>query len=152
MSVITIAMARVIETGPDSVWRALTQPSNLFRWDERLLESLDAVEGYPAVGSVARWRYRLGAVPVVLEERPIRVEEGTRLDVRVALGMFNFAVSHALAAEEPHRTRLVVKLGTRNSVAVVGGTMDRFDVRRVAAEFVDSRIRALQKWCENQRA
>jgi hypothetical protein len=32
----------------------------------------------------------------------------------------------------------------------VGGTIDRFDVRRMAAEYVDTKLRAVQQWCENR--
>jgi hypothetical protein len=34
-------------------------------------------------------------------------------------------------------------------VPVVGGELDRFDVRRLAAEMVDRNLRSIQKWCEN---
>jgi len=37
-----------------------------------------------------------------------------------------------------------------NSLPVVGGLLDRFAVRRLAAGIVDTKLRSLQKWCENQ--
>ena len=39
-------------------------------------------------------------------------------------------------------------LAAGNSIAVVGGMVDRFDVRRLAAEYVDGKLRGLRAWCE----
>jgi hypothetical protein len=41
-------------------------------------------------------------------------------------------------------------LVAENSIPIVGGLLDRFAVRRLAAQIVDSKLRSLQKWCENQ--
>ena len=38
---ISIALSTAIGAGRETVWRALTQPSELIRWDERIQESLD---------------------------------------------------------------------------------------------------------------
>jgi hypothetical protein len=147
--VISIALSTAIGAGRETVWRALTDPSELIRWDERILESQGAIEGYPSVGSCARWRYRLGNVPVMLSERPLLVCAPERLDVEIELGLFRFSVSYGVGREDADRTKLLVKLATGNSVPLVGGALDRFDVRRAASDFLDLRLRALQKWCEN---
>ncbi len=147
--VISIALSTAIGAGREVVWRALTQPSELIRWDERILESLGPIEDYLSIGSCARWRYQLGGVPVILEERPTLVAEPERFDLDIDLGLFQFSIFYGLGREEADRTKLLIKLATQNSVSVVGGALDRFDVRRAAAEFIDVRLRALQKWCEN---
>ena len=59
-------MSVVINANRPSVWRALTTPSELIRWDDRLLELLESAEGYPSPGQHIRWRYRLGTVRVVM--------------------------------------------------------------------------------------
>jgi hypothetical protein len=150
--VITIAMSTVIAAGRGDVWRALTSPAQLIRWDERLIELLEPADGYPQVGQRVRWRYRLGRIPVVLRDRPFEVKPPERLQCSVSLGLLRFTTAYTLGVETggPDRTKLALRLATPNSVPVVGGAMDRFDVRRAAAEFVDARLRALQKWCENQ--
>ncbi len=51
--------------------------------------------------------------------------------------------------EAPERTRLSLRVVASNSAPVVGGTMDRFAIRRLSAELIDTRLRAVQKWCEN---
>jgi hypothetical protein len=49
----------------------------------------------------------------------------------------------------PDRTRLSLRVVASNSTPVVGGSMDRFEIRRLSTELIDSRLRAVQKWCEN---
>jgi hypothetical protein len=68
------------------------------------------------------------------------------------MGLFRFDETFTLGAEigDPERTRLHLKLIAANSVPVVGGLLDRFAVRRLAAELVDRKLRSIQKWCENQ--
>jgi len=153
--VITIALSTVIGAERERVWRALTRPAERIRWDERLVERLDPASGDPAPGQRMRWRYRLGAICVELLERPLQVRAPERLHCEQALGLFRFSVIYTLGVESglpdrtSDRTKLSLRLTTPNSVAVVGGTLDRFHVRRVASEFLDSQLRGLQKWCES---
>jgi len=149
--VITVAMSTSIGATRDRVWRALTHPQELIRWDDRIESLVDPVERYPSVGSAVRWRYRLGSVSVVLRERPREVVPLERLASAVAMGLFRFDETFTLAEEsgDPRQTRLTLKLVARNSLPVVGGLLDRFAVRRLASSFVDTRLRAVQKWCEN---
>ena len=152
---ITIALSTVIGAERERVLRALTRPTERIRWDERLVELLEPSAGDPRPGQVLRWRYRLGAISVELHERPLEVRPPERLHCEEALGLFRFSVIYALGVESgapdraADRTKLSLRLATANSVAVVGGTLDRFDVRRVASEFLDAQLRALQKWCES---
>ncbi len=150
---ITIAMSTVVGAERESVWHSLTSPHEIIRWDERLVELLEPANGYPNPGSEARWRYRLGAVPVVLSDRPLETSPFEFLRSSLAVGLLRFSATHTLGVEEgdPERTKLALKLVASNSVPVVGGALDRFDVRRIASEFVDGRLRAVQKWCETTR-
>jgi hypothetical protein len=152
--VITTAMSTVIGAGRSRVWRALTEASEVVRWDEHVLELLEPPGEYPRVGRQVHWRYRLGAVPIVLHECPLEVIPDARLRSSVALGLFRFDETFQLATEpgERERTRLSLKLVAGNSLPVVGGMLDRFAVRRLASEFVDTKLRALQRWCERPAA
>jgi uncharacterized protein YndB with AHSA1/START domain len=145
-------MSTVIGSARSRVWRALTAPGEMIRWDERAVALLDPADDYPAVGRAVRWRYRVGTVPVVLHDRPLEVVAGQRLRSRIDLGLFHFDGTYALADEpgSPDRTRVTLKLVAENSVPVVGGLLDRFGVRRIGAQLADSRLRQLQKWCENR--
>ena len=82
-----------------------------------------------------------------MRDRPLEVVTGRKLRSAVALGLFHFEQSWTLA-DESDATRLGVHLAAGNSIAVVGGVVDRFDVRRLAAEYVDAKLRCLRRWCE----
>lgn len=145
-------MSTTIDSSRERVWRALTRPGELIRWDERLVELLDPAEDYPSVGRGVRWRYRLGTVPVVLRDNPQEVVPSERLRSSLAVGLFRLDETYSLGSEsgQPERTRLTLKLVSTSSVPVVGGLLDRFAVRRLVADFADNRIRSIQKWCENR--
>jgi uncharacterized protein YndB with AHSA1/START domain len=149
--VITTAMSTVIGADRARVWRALTQAAEVVRWDERVLELVEPAGEYPQVGRKVRWRYRLGAIPMLLHECPLEVIPDARLRSSVALGLFHFDETFQLAKEpgDALRTRLTLKLVAGNSIPVVGGVLDRFAVRRLANEFIDAKLRAVQKWCES---
>jgi hypothetical protein len=148
--VITIAMSALIGAPRKRVWRALTVPEEIIRWDERLLSLTAAAPEHPRVGESVRWRCRLGSVAVDLVERPIEVVSCQRLLSEISLGLFRFEETCGLADEagDESRTRLSLRLVASNSVPLVGGLLDRFEVRQLATTMVDSKLKALQRWCE----
>jgi uncharacterized protein YndB with AHSA1/START domain len=150
--VITVAMATTVSADRARVWRALTDPAELVRWDESLISLVESSDDYPREGQKVRWRYRLGTTTVVLRNELLEVIPGERLRSATAMGLFRFDETFTLSAEagETERTRLRHKLVAANSLPVVGGLLDRFAVRRLASRIVDSKLRSLQKWCENQ--
>ena len=144
-------MSTLITAERNRVWRALTTPSELIRWDDQLLELLDQVPDYPQLGQQVRWRCRIGSVPIVVHQTIQDVHPGERLQSAISRGVFCFDEIYTLA-DEPElgdRTRLSLRVVASNSTPVVGGTIDRFAIRRLSAELIDSRLRAVQKWCEN---
>lgn len=144
-------MSTGVSAARERVWRALTVPDELIRWDEKIVSLLDPADGYPQRGRPVRWRYRIGTIPVMLRNSPVEVVPNERLRTESSLGLFRFDETYTLGADgdDPHRTRLHLKLSAANTLAVVGGMLDRFAVRRVGAELVDRKLRAIQKWCEN---
>jgi len=151
--VITTAMSAAIGANRARVWRAITDLAERIRWDEQMLALLEPVESYPQVGQQVSWRYRLGTVSVVYHDRPTEVVPQERLRSRVHLGLFHFDQTWSLVSEisksDIERTRLGLQLSTDNSIPVIGGSIDRFGVRQIAVEYVDGRLRSLQKWCES---
>ena len=144
-------MSIAVSAARNRVWRALTVPDELIRWDEKIVSLLDPPDGYPREGQQIRWRYRVGTIPVMLRNSPIEVIPNERLRTATALGLFHFDETFTLGteADDPERTRLQLKLSAANSLAVVGGLLDRFTIRRVGSELVDRKLRSIQKWCEN---
>jgi uncharacterized protein YndB with AHSA1/START domain len=152
--VISAAMTAVVERDRARVWQAITRPAELIRWDDALVELLEPVAPYPQVGRPLRWRCRMGSVSVVLHDVPLEVAPPERLRSAVTLGLFRFDQVWTLAPEPgaPARTRLRLRVCADNAIPVVGGVVDRFAVRRLACEYADARLRALQRWCEAARA
>lgn len=145
-------MSKVIRSPRSRVWRALTSPDELLRWDDRLLSLEDSSPDYPAPGSGARWRCRVGSVPVALHGDPLEVVPATRLRSAVRLGSFRFEETWTLVDEALDATRLSLRLTAESSVPVFGGALDRFDVRRFSAERVDETLSRLQRWLEEERS
>jgi hypothetical protein len=144
-------MSTLITAERDRIWRALTTPSELIRWDDQLVDLLDPAPDYPKLGQQVRWRYRIGSVPIVVHQTIQEVQPGARLHSEISRGVFCFDETYTLADEVtlPERTRLSLRVVASNSTPVVGGSIDRFEIRRLSAELIDSRLRAVQKWCEN---
>ena len=131
---ITIAMATVIGAEHSRVWRALTDPTELVAWDERLLAPVDEPGNYPFSGQHLRWRYRMGKVQLVMHDRPLEVVAGERLRRAISLGSMRYEQTFSLQPELPaeaggeRRTRLGMKVVASNSIPVMGDVVDRFEV------------------------
>ena len=150
LRLITLAMSVRIDAHRERVWRALTVPSELVSWNEQLLSAIDKPDAYPSVGHALRWSYLLGSVQVVMHERPIEIVPPERLCTTLRVGSLRFEQTFTLRCEasELPRTRLGMKLVTANSVPVVDDVLDRFDVRKLAADSIDRSLRSVQRWCQ----
>ena len=86
---------------------------------------------------------------VVLHEQPREISEYERLTSSLRVGSLRFEQTYTLTQEsnDPVRTRLAMKLVTTSSVPVIDDVVDRFDVRRLAAERIDETLRSVQQWC-----
>ncbi len=148
---ITTALSAVIVAARAKVWHAIVDPRQVIRWDEPKLALLEPAHASPHVGQHVRWRYHLGAIPVVYHERTVEVVPEQRLRSTIAMGLFRFQQTWSLVDEngDPQRTRLGLRLTAANAIPVVSGLVDRFSVRRLSAEYIDTKLHALQEWCEN---
>jgi uncharacterized protein YndB with AHSA1/START domain len=73
----TIEVTAEISAPVARVWRALTNPDEVVRWDTTVDASLDAPVDYPQPGQHVRWRCR--NTTELLHDRPLVVEPGRRL-------------------------------------------------------------------------
>jgi uncharacterized protein YndB with AHSA1/START domain len=143
-------MSVVIESGRQRVWRALTEPDEVVAWDGRMLSAVDAPCDYPFEGQHVRWRYRLGSVQVVLHDRPREIAPIKRLSSTLSVASLRYEQTYTLSEEQddPSRTRLGMKLVATSQVAVIGEVIDRFGVRKLAAERIDETLRSVKLWCQ----
>jgi len=150
---ITIAMRVSIAAEVGRVWSALTDPNELISWDSSLLSAIDPLAGYPSCDRVMRWRYRLKGVQVVLHDRPREIVPLKKLHSTMSMGSLRYEQTYSLASENVDSeakpmTQLGLKLIAANAVPVLGATIDRFEMRRLATERVDEMMRGIQRWCE----
>jgi uncharacterized protein YndB with AHSA1/START domain len=142
-------MSVLIDSDRSRVWRALTEPDEVVGWDERMLAAVDKPSGYPFAGQHIRWRYRLGSVQVVMHERPREIEPQQRYSSVRSVGSFRFEQTYTLTDEpdDSPRTRLGMKVVATSQVPVIGEVIDRFGVRKLAAERIDETLRSVKQWC-----
>ena len=149
-------MSATIAADPRRVWRALTSPEECVTWDDQCLGLVPSDTDHLEVGQVTRWRYKLGNVPLVMQETPVEVAAPRKLHTKVSLGSLRFEQTYTLALEhdpsidgDPPTTRLGMRIVASNAVPILGGVVDRFEVRRMTVDRVDANLRAITKWCEN---
>lgn len=144
-------MSTIIGADRQRVWSALTDPSEVVRWDESIVAAIDCPPSYPFEGQHVRWRFRLGSTQVVLHDRPREVIAQRRLRSTLSMGSLRFDQTYALFPEprSPARTRLSMKIVASSSVPVAGAVVDRFEMRYIAVERIDATLHSVQKWCEN---
>jgi uncharacterized protein YndB with AHSA1/START domain len=98
-----------------------------------------------------RWRFRLGGVPLVMQDEVMTVNRHDRLSSRISIGSIHFDQTLTLHTEDDEtgpRTRLGMKLVAGNSIAVIGEVVSRLDVQKIVIEYVDTTLRQVQKYCE----
>jgi hypothetical protein len=126
------------------VWRVLTSPAVSARWRPTPDGWLAPPPERIAHGEPLRFRARLRCVPVAGELRVLEVLPG-RARVQVRLGLFAFEARFSLGPEPgvDGAARVGLLLACANRVALVGGSLDRFEVRRLASEIAEQTLAAL---------
>lgn len=130
------------------IWRALTLPSEVIQWDTGVVEPLDVPPEYPKAGQRARWRYRLGPIPLVLYDEPNEVlpEETFRSSIR--LGPFHFDETYRIASQAARRSELTAELSVASAVPLVGALLARLVGYPLARATVRTSLRSIKRHCE----
>lgn len=155
---ITVGLSTTIGAPIDRVWQALTDPSERIVWDERILGEVSLAPRTTRTAAAAnnvpkhtRWRFRLGVVPLVMQDVVSEANPNERLVSRISIGSMHFDQTLTLHREDDEsgpRTRLSMKLVARSQIAVVGDVVQRNDVQKIVIEYVDATLRQVQKHCE----
>jgi uncharacterized protein YndB with AHSA1/START domain len=146
--VITVTMSAVIAADRRRVWSALTRPEQIVAWSPVRTAALAVPAEHPEPNRPARWRCRLRGVPMTLVERPLEVVPAERLRSELRLSLVRVEETVGLADEGDGRTRLSLKLSLPNAIPLVDGLLDRFGVRQLAQQMIDSTLRALRSHFE----
>jgi hypothetical protein len=134
----------------ERVWRALTVPAEVAQWDSGIVEPIDAPPDYPQPGQCVRWRYRLGPLPLILEDRPSEVRENSTLRAFIRLGPFRFDETYELRSPEPAITLLSARLLLSSTVPVIGVLLERVVGGPLAKATVRSSLEAIRLHCESR--
>jgi uncharacterized protein YndB with AHSA1/START domain len=140
-----------IAAEPARVWRALSVPAEVVCWDTGVVEALDAPSDYPRAGQHVRWRYRLGPLPLVLHDRPTRVEPPWLLRSSIRLASFEFDETYTLEPQPPGSTRLSAELAVTSRVPGLRGLLERFVGRPFARATLAASLAAIKRHCEASR-
>ena len=137
-----------IATGVERVWRALTIPAEVVQWDTGIVEPIDAPPDYPQPGQHVRWRYRLGPIPLILNDRPSEVVQNSTLRSSIDLGPFAFDEIYELDSSDPKLTRLTAKLTLSSPAPIVGSLLERVAGAPLARATVRTSLQAIKRHCE----
>lgn len=137
-----------IATSVERVWRALTVPAEVVQWDTGIIEPIDAPSDYPQPGQHVRWRYRLGPLPLILDDRPTEVLDNSTLRSSIELGPFSFDETYRLSSPEPSSTLLSARLTLTSNLPVVGVLLERVAGAPLARATVRTSLQAIKRHCE----
>ncbi len=136
-----------IAAPPERVWRALTDPAEVVRWDTGIVAPIDAPADYPRPGQHVRWRYRLGPLPMTLHDRPSEVVPAATLRSSITLGPFAFDETYSLRADGAG-TALTADLSLASAVPLLGGLLERVVGAPLARSTVRLSLAAIRRHCE----
>ena len=161
---ITVALSTTICAPHERVWRAVVDPAERAAWDERILGEVSLSRGTLKAEASARthtgkqaplrktrWRFKLGGIPLVMQDEIIRADRHDRLLSRITIGSMHFDQTLTLHTEDDEtgpQTRLGMKIVARNKITVIGEVVPRLNVQKIVIEYVDSTLRQVQKHCE----
>ncbi len=140
-------MGTGIEADRERVWSAISDPQQVAKWRPGV-EGIGSPEAsFPTEGRRFQWRCRLNEIPINLIETPIRVIDGARIESEIQFGLFRFCQTLTIS-KTAAGSRVMIQIETPNRMSLVGGTLDRFDVRRFATELANTYLQAIRDWCE----
>ena len=148
-ALLTLTFTAKVAASPRCVWQVLSDPASAANW----LPFFRGWIGEPPTSistlGALRFASRLRGACVTAEVRVLEVTPGRgRLHAR--FGLFAFEARLALRPEPglAGATRIGVVVSVANEIAVVGGTLDRFEVRRLASEIAESALGRLSAQAE----
>lgn len=153
MPSLTLAMSTVVAAPPARVWSALVTPDQALRWRPGALAVVPPPPGDLAPGRVLRLRCHIAGLPVVFEENTLEAVPEERLHSALRVGLFHCEETYTLTpAGFGRRTRVGLRVVTSSEAPLVGESLDRFGVRRFAADLASASLAALRRCCEPEPA
>jgi hypothetical protein len=139
-------MAVQIGATPARVWRALTDPGEVVRWESGVRQALNAPPDYPRPGQRVRWRTSSGPFRI-LHDRPVEVLPGRKLRSALSVGPFRYDETYLLEAADGGCT-LTAMLVVWTAVPLAGAVIDRLYLGPDARRAFESALASIKRWCE----
>jgi hypothetical protein len=148
-ALLTLTFTAKVAASPRCVWRVLSDPASAANW----LPFFCGWVGEPPTSistlGALRFTSRLRGASVTAEVRVLEIAPG-RVRLHARFGLFAFEARFVLRPEPglAGATRIGLVVSVENEIAVVGGTLDRFEVRRLASELAESALGRLSAQAE----
>ena len=140
-------MGTGIEADRERVWSAISDPQQVAKWRPGVEDIGSPEASFPTEGRRFKWLCRLNEIPINLVETPISVIDGVRIESEIQFGLFRFYQT-LMISKTAAGSRVTIQIETPNRMSLVGGTLDRFAVRRFATELASTYLQAIRDWCE----
>jgi uncharacterized protein YndB with AHSA1/START domain len=137
-----VTVTTQISASADRVWRALTVPSEVQRWDGVIPS--DVAENYPTAGQDARWSTKAGPLRLTLHDRIRVVDPPRRFASSISVGFVHVEEEYRLQSCG-HGSELVSANEVRSSIPGLGWL-----ALRLTKSNVEMSMERLKAFCEQQ--
>ncbi len=148
-ALLTLAFTAKVAASPRCVWRVLSDPTAAAAWLPSFGGWIYEPRASLSARGELRFRSRLCGVPVQADVRVLEVKPGCVRGL-VRFGLLACEVKFSLSPEPGVAgvTRIGLVLSVANRIALVGGTLDRFEVRRLASGLAEQVLGGLSAQAE----
>jgi hypothetical protein len=145
--VYVVEVSTEIAATPARVWRALTDPSEVVRWESGVTALLDAPAGYPRPGQHIRWRTAAGPFRI-LHDEPQEVLTERKLRALLAVGPFRYDETYLLAEVAGGGCRLAAEVKARTAIPLAGVVIDRLYLGPSTRRAFKAALASIKRFCE----
>lgn len=148
---LTLAFSAKVAASPRRIWRVLMEPAASAHWLPGHQQWIDPPPLAFSPSMPLRFRSRLRGIHRRGELQLVECRPG-RARVRIRLGLLAFDVRFTLGPEPgvPGAARIGFLLSLGNEVAIVGGSLDRFEARKLASTLAEQTLSALAAYAEER--
>jgi hypothetical protein len=145
--VYVVEVSTEIAATPARVWRALTDSSEVVRWESGVTALLDPPDDYPGLGRPVRWRTASGPFRV-LHDRPLEVVPERKLRALLAVGPFRYDETYLLAEAAGGGCRLAAEVKAWTALPLAGVVIDRLYLGPSTRRAFEAALASIKRFCE----
>ena len=135
-----------IRADVQSVWRAITDPDEVLKWDRGVVGWEGVMDDYPTPGKTYFWNYAYNDTVATLVDQPTAVDAPNMFSTRIQLAKIEFTEVFSLSVE-----RGVTRLCIEMTLQSTDSNGDEAGLLQFAKSSLESTARALTRWCESRQ-